>query len=135
MQLFDWALEGNSPLVVFIGPLAFKVARTHEHWRGRIWFCPGFWGNNHERRRYKKYGRALPLAPTYLTLGLVNVQRRGEPVTQEEFENEKPWGALDAQESKHFDLGRASSYCRIAGKIVQCDYGRGNLEDFLKKRF
>src|SRR3989344_511265 len=133
MKFFDCSFEGGSRIVIMIGPLAFKFARVREYWRSRMWYFSGVWGNNHERRRYKKYGQKLPLAPTYITFGLVNVQHRGTPVTQEELENEQPWGVLDSKESRFYDLGRASSYCRIAGKIVQCDYGRGNLEAFLKK--
>lgn len=79
----------------------------------------GFICNLQERRLYEKYP-ALPLAPTWWTfVGLINIQQRADPVTQEQWQHERFNNSTIAS----FADASAKNVGWLDGKLVIIDYG------------
>lgn len=136
VKFIDWSLEGDTRWVVLIGPIALKFTRIVEYVDGERFVSGGINANVREYCRYKTYGDRAPLAPTYVTLmGLVNIQRRGEPVTQEELDASPIFAGLTDEYVQQHDSRRAVNFCRISGRIVWCDYGRAVLKALLEERY
>lgn len=139
--------KGMSRYVVCVGPWAIKFARVRIlHWIVRILrkvlvadlafyreqvtrpeksvariqhLFSGVVANLEEYRFNRRHPE-LPLAKTLLTLfGLVNIQRRGVPVTEAELVD-CPFREIAHLED---DLSKTEHYGRVDDQIVLLDYG------------
>jgi hypothetical protein len=120
-----WMICGSTRVVFLIGPLAFKLALP-----AKGAFAAGVEANLRERRVYRKHS-ALPLVPTYATLwGLLNVQRRGLPVSRDELEEENPFMDILSPEVWMFNLDDEYQYVRIKRRPLLADYGEKPIEDY-----
>ncbi len=114
-----------------VGSKLKRYHRSHPLIAGLKYLIAGAWANMIEVHVFEKT-QHLGLAPTYFTcFGLVNVQRRGKPVTEAELLDEHPFAQLVHIEVLAVDLLKPANFCRIDGKVVLCDYGQIELEPHL----
>ncbi len=151
---------GATRFVVLVGPYAIKVARVPvirpfiRIWRGAqdgdlkqrlayhdvrffvaVWkyFGCGIISNRIEYRLSRTYGH-LPLVTTHCMLfwGLVNVQARGEDVSELDVQNH--YFATRLSRGKLADeVLRHIQFCSIGGTVLLADYGHPHLEPELAR--
>lgn len=132
MPWISFSTAGKLRLVVLLPGIVVKISRVVEYYRGERYWFSGVRSNIREYRLYKEFGDRAPLAPTHFTLlGIINIQQRGKPITQEELELSELFVGLDPEYLRKYDALRAVNFCRINGRIVWCDYGRRILREFL----
>ncbi|MDO8728732.1 MAG: hypothetical protein Q7K26_02435 [bacterium] len=150
MQIqFSW---GATRFVILIGTIAIKIARLRpfrglqrllEHWingevkerlltfaenpflAGIRYIFSGIIANRNERRLWQEFPRRF-LIPTLYSFGpLINIQKRGEKISQEELDASHPFqGFLEGMPPKLIaDMTRATNFCRYKGRICLVDYG------------
>ena len=95
----------------------------------------GIVANRMEYRLYKKYGDEL-LVPTLLTIGwLINIQKRGEPSSEEDMRHHRLWPLLQGMETPLAeDILQPKQFCMIGTKVCLADYGNALLEPVLAAR-
>lgn len=152
-------LWGSNRLVVLIGPWAIKIARFRflrglcrlvkyqqskkvrqkiaAYHRNPIvgairYISYGILSNLNERRLWKGTGHRFLVPTLYSFVGLVNIQYRGEEITEEEFFASNPFVELlaDWSESELLsELMAVKHFCRYNGRVSLFDYGSGEIED------
>lgn len=136
MRFLDWSFKGDTRWVVMIGGIVVKITRIVEYIDGERHLSGGVNANLREYRMYKEFADRAPLAPTYWTLfGLVNIQQRGLPVTQNELEESGVFAGLTDEYVEQHDSRQAANFCRINGKVVWCDYGRAVLRQLIEQKY
>ena len=135
MRLIDWSFAGATRWVVFVGPLALKFTWLREYWRGNIYYFSGVRANVREYRRYRVYGQRRRSARIYFSIAVLNVQRRGNAVTQKQLDETGINAGFDDMYLLKYDLLNPGNYCLIDGQVVQCDLGKSNLDEFLKEHY
>lgn len=144
--------SGTTRFVILIGPIAIKFAKIHVLRSIYRLFCYSATGVASERLQKHaqnpfiaglKYffdslitnwnewmvWTASPecfMAPTFFSFfGIVNIQKRGTPVTQAEVDANHPFRHLLWNESLDFvfDMTQAPNFCKIDGRICIVDYG------------
>lgn len=114
-----------------VGSKLKRYHRSHPLIAGLKYLIAGAWANMIEVQVFEKTQHP-GLAPTLLTFfGIMNVQRRGKPVTEVELLREHPFAHLVHIEVLTVDLSKPANFCRINGKVVLCDYGQIELEPYL----
>ncbi|MBX4206530.1 hypothetical protein KW784_01965 [Candidatus Parcubacteria bacterium] len=141
---------GATRFVVLIGPFAVKIARIRIVWAlvriyvhlrnreigkkavrevsnprtalGKICGIP----SNHRESILWETTMSPRLVPTLWSCGLINIQSRGERVSQEELDREHPFPGLIAglPEEEVADLLIAHNFCRFRGEVRLHDYGQ-----------
>ena len=153
---FCW---GASRFVILVGPYAIKIARFRPFyflWRIVYHFCMGklmqkinqhrgdsflkstfrfifmgIYANKLEYQLYKK-GWRPELVPTIFSIwGLVNLQMRGEPVSDDALRACNPFADLAKDPVYEGDLIRGVNFSRFGGDIRLHDYGNPQLRVFL----
>jgi len=152
---------GSTRFVVCIGNIAIKVARvkfiywtlrflhfrkhggvmnkmstmnTAHHFSVLRHLFAGVTANLEEVRFYREHPH-LPLAPTILSLGLINIQVRGRSLKMADL-SACPFRKL-AKDHKHLrpiDLNKVENFGRLGnGQIVLLDYGNRELNLLLSE--
>ncbi|MDP1689940.1 MAG: hypothetical protein Q8L52_01930 [bacterium] len=96
------------------------------------YICAGVRANRMEYRLYKKYGDEM-LVPTLLTIGwLINIQKRGEPSSEEDMQRHRLWSLLQGMGTPLAeDILQAKQFCMIGTRVCLADYGNVLLEPVL----
>lgn len=155
---------GQTRVVLLVGCYAIKIARPGigyclrrvvalwssgclharlDEWRAArgsvrrvVWSAP-FYGLLANLNEYR-LSRLLPqagLAPTLLSCGLVNVQRRGRAIATDDVSNHPVVCAMatrNAWSALVNDTARPEQFCQIDGRLELVDYGNPALRDFLE---
>lgn len=146
---FSW---GATRFVVLVGAVAIKIARPRPfralrrlikyqmsgEVRARLltfaedpflagisYIFGGVLANRNEYRLWQESPRHF-LVPTLYSFGwLINVQRRGESITQEDLEAGHPFRTLLVDKSPRYagDMTKAANFCRYEGRVCLLDYG------------
>lgn len=114
-----------------VGTKLRRYHRSHPLIAGLKYLIAGAWANTIEQEVYEKTKHPA-LAPTYLSLfGIVNVQRRGAPVSSEELAREHPFVHLARIPVLSVDMTKPENFCRIDGIVMLVDYGQIELAPYL----
>lgn len=140
---------GTTRFVICVGPFAIKVARVKFlYWLGRFFhwrknggvlvklaststtkrasalrhLFAGVTANLEEWRLSRQHARCIPIAPTILTLGFVNIQVRGLPLVEDELAL-CPFREIARGEPPDIDLNKIENFGRIGREIYLIDYG------------
>lgn len=155
---------GQTRIVLLVGSYAIKIARPGvgyclrrvaalwrsnriadriADWRSargglrRVVFSAPFYGLLANLNEYR-LSRELPqagLAETLLSIGVVNVQRRGRAVATEDLSAHPVVSAMTARNAWFElvnDTARPEQFCRVDGRLELVDYGNPALRDFLE---
>ncbi|MGE3959498.1 MAG: hypothetical protein AB7H96_22480 [Vicinamibacterales bacterium] len=156
---------GQTRLVLLVGPYAIKIARPGvgyclrrlaslrtsrgvteklAEWRQargsvtRVILMAPFYGLLANLNEYR-LSRRLPqagLAETVLSVGVLNVQRRGRAVDDEDLSGHPVVRAMtqgEAWSELVIDSIRPEQFCRLNGRIEMVDYGNPALREFLER--
>ena len=154
---------GVTRFVILIGPVAIKIARFRLTWIPKRLFhfikrrevgtkiayqarnprlalnniFAGILANRTEYRFWQRHPYRFLMPTTYSLLGgAVNIQRRGERITNEELVVSHPFRELIAEMPPELieDLVvKTANFCRYGEKIYLLDYGREDASDFLRR--
>ena len=152
---------GMTRFVVLIGPVAIKFARFRVMWIAKRLFhhmrnrevrtkvryqlanptlatnniFAGFYANRLEYHLWCQFRHPL-LVPTLFSLaGLINVQRRGEEISESDLNESNPfksflWGGELPPEGLD-DLIKTANFCFYDGRVRLIDYGSQDVTDIL----
>ncbi|MFA6228091.1 MAG: hypothetical protein WC668_02790 [Patescibacteria group bacterium] len=168
MKIIRW-YSGNTRFVLVIGFLAFKFAKINLFMALKCEFRQLFTNSHNVRRLVKKYGYVCPvsplywllrgitanwlewryyrrtrlpiLAPTYLSLGLVNIQAAGVyPQVTEKYFRSQISAIIGHDENNDEDihadphtLRQMENYIVFNGRLKIIDYGSPKSWTFLEK--
>lgn len=100
---------------------------------GFKYLTAGIQANRAEWKIYSLYGSDI-LAPTIWTFyGLINIQVRGEKVSEADIERHYLLHALRLHPIEDNDVFLAKQFCTLSGTVVLVDYGRNDLIPVLKQ--
>lgn len=130
---------GTHRWVIILGNRVFKIARIFDR-RGSGRLFDGVRANRSEYLLYKERREDELLVPTVWTLMyIINVQRRGEPVTADEVRTCELFPDVSADYLARCDLWNRRTndwnernFCRVNGKVVICDYASEAIPDLLE---
>lgn len=146
---FSW---GGTRFVILIWTVAIKIARPRpfralrrlvEHWmngevRARLltfaenpflaiirYIFSGIIANRNEYRLWQESRHNFLVPTLYSFWYLINIQKRGESISQKEFITSHPLKKLLAGKSPAFvnDMTQAENFCRYEGQVSLLDYG------------
>src|SRR3989344_3210630 len=156
---FAW---GATRFVILVGAVAIKVARPRPfralrrlikyqisgEVRARLLtfaedpFLAGFssifsgiLANRNEYRLWQETPRHFLVPTLYSFCWLINVQRRGESVSQEELRVGHPFRVLLEGRSPGFvgDMTKTANFCRYEGRVCLLDYGSYDVLTFFSR--
>jgi hypothetical protein len=107
------------------GEVGVKLKRYHSSplLGGLKYIFAGVVTNMREDELWQRH-RPSGFVPTSISLfGLLNIQRCGEAVTQDELECEYPFAHLNMIDRILFDVDVAKNFVRLDGTILLADYG------------
>lgn len=91
---------------------------------------PGIFANRAEALHSAKYSESGLIAPTIFSfLWLVNIQRAGEPATQDDIEKTVLYQRFGSNPDA--DMQRTQQYCVIGTEVLLSDYGQIEAGDFI----
>lgn len=125
IRLLVWAKEGR-----LMRTFRLRSSEYGDPVRGYLATGPllGLIANLNEYRLYRRFPSG-PFAQTFFSfLGIINVQRRGSAVTDEELP--RMLFGYRLEDMPDLDL-RHVNFCRIDGSVVLADYGNEKLNAYL----
>ena len=156
---FAW---GATRFVILVGAVAIKVARPRPfralrrlikyqisgEVRARLltfaedpflagfsYIFSGILANRNEYRLWQESPRHFLVPTLYSFCWLINVQRRGKPISQEELDSNHPFPALLVGKPLKFagDMMKAANFCRYEGRVCLLDYGSYDVLTFFSR--
>lgn len=92
----------------------------------------GVLANTIENTLWREVGESW-MVPTLWSCGIVNIQKRGRPISLHELDTEHPFRSelVLMPEEMREDLSSVKNFCRLDGRVLLCDYGSLALEAWL----